>query len=267
MLNRKVEAMDGLRGRTILGALFLVAVLMVEVSLAQARPASTVSPVMEIEVISPKQDSVDNPAIRIEQGQVEIPPVLMVHRYYYSGDRSFQGPMLPGGPTVLVANHPKTGERVYVPAQMMPGAPHVTYTKRGITYDYGENAIALKFRGNKAPVIEYRSGTTLKQKVGHVLKLDEFKETMKNLKAWSKDCNERSRTTLMGMSADLKEVGRIVTVPATNVLQSLPFGKMAFSGDLEQYYAERAAQLRLDRAAMKAARSARLRDSSIRTIR
>src|SRR5262245_25182228 len=82
------------------------------------RPAVTVPATLEIEVLDPGVDPNGNPAVRLQPGpdgrvQVDIPPVILVHRYYYSGDRSFQGPMLPGGPSIVVANHPVTGERCY----------------------------------------------------------------------------------------------------------------------------------------------------------
>ena len=127
----------------------MVAITTVTV-LAEKRPFAPVPPSLEIEVLDPGVDPDGNPAVRLRGGndgetQVDIPPVILVHRYYYSGDRSFQGPMLPGGPSILVVNHPRTGERCYIPAQMMPGAPRVTYTKNGIDYDYGEHAITLSW--------------------------------------------------------------------------------------------------------------------------
>jgi hypothetical protein len=65
---------------------------------------------------------------------VEIPPAVHVHRYYYSGDKEIQGPLIRGGPTVVVANHPKTGERMYIDVMLPAGAPTIVYNKSGITY-------------------------------------------------------------------------------------------------------------------------------------
>ena len=93
---------------------------------AQARSAH-VPPVLEIEVIDPGVDARGNPAVQLHNvgsgTVVDIPPTILVHKYYYTGDRSFQGPSLPGGPSIVVAAHPRTGDRTYVPVQLLPGAP------------------------------------------------------------------------------------------------------------------------------------------------
>ncbi len=39
--------------------------------------------------------------------KVDIAPTVHVHRYYYSGDKEIQGPIINGGPTVVVAITPK----------------------------------------------------------------------------------------------------------------------------------------------------------------
>ena len=44
--------------------------------------------------------------------KVDIPPAVHVHRYYYSGDKEIQGPIVAGGPTIVVAKHPKTGQQI-----------------------------------------------------------------------------------------------------------------------------------------------------------
>ena len=77
---------------------------------------------------------------------VDIPPVILVHRYYFTGERSFQAQLLPGGPSIVVVNHPKTGERTYIDVQMPPGAPRVTYTDHSIEYDYGETGVGRPLR-------------------------------------------------------------------------------------------------------------------------
>src|SRR5437016_1193792 len=69
-----------------------------------------VPPTLEIEVLDPNVDPRGNPAVVTKpscvrtchgpEGRltVDIPEVVLVHRYYYTGDRTFQGPFLPGGP-------------------------------------------------------------------------------------------------------------------------------------------------------------------------
>ena len=109
-----------------------------------------VSPSDELLIIDPEVDSQGRPTpIFVDQPsgtqRIEIPPTVILHRYYYTGNRDFQGPMIPGGPTVLVANHPITGEQISLRAQLMPGAPRIRYTKHAILYDYGDRCIALEF--------------------------------------------------------------------------------------------------------------------------
>jgi hypothetical protein len=90
------------------------------------------------------------PAVRGEtvDGQhltIDLPPTLHVHRYYYAGDEEYQGPLLEGGPTVVVANHPKNGERMYIEITLPPGAPVISYNKSSITYVYPHKRIAVNF--------------------------------------------------------------------------------------------------------------------------
>jgi hypothetical protein len=123
-----------------------------------------VPPTLEIEVLDPNADALGNPAIDVlpsaDGGMVvEIPPVVLVHRYYYTGNRSFQGPMLPGGPSIVVCHHPKNGERCYIPVQMLPGAPMVHYTSCGIEYDYGRHGIKVVFPLLCKPKVTYRNCT------------------------------------------------------------------------------------------------------------
>ena len=117
---------------------------------AKHRRAANVPPTMEIEVLDPNADPLGRPAVELNRDDcgnliVDIPPVVLVHRYYYTGDRSFQAQLLPGGPSIVVVNHPKTGARCYIDVQMMPGAPRVTYTGHAIEYDYGEHGITIHF--------------------------------------------------------------------------------------------------------------------------
>ena len=78
--------------------------------------------------------------------KVDIPPTVHVHRYYYSGDKEFQGPIINGGPTVVVANHPKTGERMYFDVVLPAGAPRIAHNKHSITYVYPDKRVAIEFR-------------------------------------------------------------------------------------------------------------------------
>src|SRR3954452_17494758 len=89
------------------------------------RPASAPVPAtQEIEVLDPGVDPTGKPAVLLRAGPagqvVGIPPAGLVQRFYYTGDRTFQAQMLPGGPTIVAVSHPQTLERVYVPVTMPP---------------------------------------------------------------------------------------------------------------------------------------------------
>jgi hypothetical protein len=143
------------------------------------RPASApVPPTQEIEILDPNVDPTGNPRV-VQTGfpvppaypgcdgplsplspahaqyQIDIPPAVLVHKFYYTGDRTFQGPMIPGGPVIVSANHPKTLERVYVPVTLPPGAPRVTYTGDTIRYDYGPQSVSLTFGLCGNPRVRY----------------------------------------------------------------------------------------------------------------
>lgn len=128
------------------------------------RPAAApVPPTQEIEILDAGLSTTGIPEIvmRLDADgvqHVDIPPTVLVHRYYPSGDRSFQGPMLPGGPTIVSVNHPKTLEREYVTLTMPPGAPRVFYAGKSIIYDYGRQSITLAFGPCGRPRVTYSQG-------------------------------------------------------------------------------------------------------------
>jgi hypothetical protein len=97
--------------------------------------------------------------------RVDVPPAVLVHRYYPSGDRSFQAQFLPGGPSVVAVNHPKTMERVYVPVTLPPGAPRVSYSGKSIVYDYGPQSVTLSFGACGQPTVKYSQGTAIGERV------------------------------------------------------------------------------------------------------
>jgi hypothetical protein len=78
--------------------------------------------------------------------KIEIPPAVHVHRYYYNGNKEFQGPLVVGGPTVVVANHPRTNERMYIEAQLPAGYPSIAYDEDSITYIYPESRVVIGFK-------------------------------------------------------------------------------------------------------------------------
>ncbi len=143
----------------------------VSVRTGPLRPAAApVPPSQEIEILDAGQSATAMPEIVTHIGEdgiqrVDIPPAVLVHRFYPSGDRNFQGPMLPGGPTVVSVNHPKTLEREYVLVTMPPGAPRVFYSGKSIIYDYGPQSVTLAFGPCGKPSVKYSQGIHAVEKV------------------------------------------------------------------------------------------------------
>ena len=135
------------------------------------RPASVpVPPSQEIEILDPAQGATGVPAVLLTGGtdgtqKVDVPPAVLVHRYFPSGDRNFQAQFLPGGPTIITANHPKTMERTYVLATMPPGAPRVTYQHRSIIYDYGPQSVTVTYGHHGSPTVTYSQAPKLAARV------------------------------------------------------------------------------------------------------
>lgn len=239
---------------------------------AAHRNASKVPPTLEIEVLDPGVDPLGNPAVLVRrdeygQMQVDIPPVVLVHRYYYTGDRSFQAQLLPGGPSIVVANHPRTGERCYVPVQMLPGAPRVTYTSSSIEYDYGETGITLHFKTHGSPTIKYRNGLPWHRKLGNVVHADQWKDRAARLQSSTENAASRSKTLAHGAMAQIGDAGKTALLPVRNLLEVMPGGKVFFGTDWEQRLATRAAEHQRDKANHHAEKDRRWAEYSIPTNR
>jgi hypothetical protein len=199
--------------------------------------ATPVPPTLEIEVIDPGVDPLGNPSTQLVpdpsrpgQMQVVTPPTVLVHHFYYTGDRTFQGPMLPGGASILVVNHPSTGERCYVPAQMLPGAPKVTYRSCSIEYDYGENGITLLFKKD-CPTLKFRSGKTIAQHTANLLHLNQGKQHLQSLVECTHTHCQRTAAMTCGLVAEASDHVKTATLPLQNTIRMLPFGAALTSHD------------------------------------
>ena len=139
------------------------------VAASAARPALGREPrasgLNQLVVIPPGAHERGLPAVRFERTvdgglTVDIPRTLHVHRYYYDGDKEYQGPILQGGPTVVVANHPRFGEQMYVDVTLPAGAPIIAYDKNSITYVYPDRRVEVKFssRCPEQVAVKYHSG-------------------------------------------------------------------------------------------------------------
>ena len=120
----------------------------------------------DLVILDPGKHERGLPAVIVEymsgHPEIDIPPTVHVHRYYYSGDKIFQGPIIQGGPIVLVANHPKSGERMYVDVVLPPGTPRIQHTKNSISYIYSNKRVEVKFQHfplrRSVAVVKHHSG-------------------------------------------------------------------------------------------------------------
>lgn len=238
---------------------------------AAHRPPRNVPPTDEIEVLDPNADPLGRPAVELRQSadglQVDIPPSVLVHKYYYTGDRSFQAQMLPGGPSIIVVNHPKTGERCYIQAQMLPGAPRVTYTSSCIEYDYGENGITIHFGLFGQPTIKYRSGLPWSRRLSNAVHAEECKKAAQTVAAGCKAVASVSKTSLKVAVIDGAEVVETATLPVKNILRMMPLGAAVFDPDHVKKWEEKIAEHQRDREVEHAAKRKEREELTIRTNR
>jgi hypothetical protein len=238
---------------------------------AAGRQSRNVPPTDEIEVLDPSADPLGRPAVELHQTAngllVDIPPAVLVHKYYYTGDRSFQAQMLPGGPSIIVVNHPKTGERCYIDAQMLPGAPRVTYTSSCVEYDYGENGITVHFGLFGQPTIKYRSGVTWGAKMSNWVHAEQLNEKTQKVTAGCKAVASASHTALKVAAIDGTEAVKTATLPVQNILRMMPFGAAVFDPDRSTKWAEKVAEHQRQQEIEHAQKMAERDDVTIRTNR
>ncbi|MEZ6135384.1 MAG: hypothetical protein R3C53_10790 [Pirellulaceae bacterium] len=209
-------------------------------------PTVRVSPVLEIEVLDPNADPRGNPAVTVTtdaagNSQVEIPPSLIVHRYYYTGDRSFRGPDLPGGPSIVIAQNPRDGQQVYLQVQMLPGSPIVHYTDRSIEYDFGNRAVIVSFPRVGEPTVSYRNGRPWAERAGSLFGLEKLNTAWDNTK--SNLSTMKFKTQSVGQTASVVGAGLIrpLTLPAQNLARLLPGHAALTDPNLELQLAEQSA--------------------------
>jgi hypothetical protein len=100
----------------------------------------------DLVILDPHMDPNGLPAVHINNNrQVEIPPAVHVHRYYYSGDKEYQAPIITGGPTIVVARHPLTSDQLNIDVMLPAGAPLISYTAKSITYVYPHQRVVISF--------------------------------------------------------------------------------------------------------------------------
>jgi len=205
--------------RCLLAAVLMLA-MATQVAFAQARVARVI-PSLEIEILDPNVDPRGNPGVIVGQDawgqtQVDIAPTIMVHRYYYTGDRTFRGPDLPGGPSIIVAFHPKNGQKVYLPVQMLPGSPLVTYTAQSIEYDFGDRAVLVSFPRFGNPTVVYRNGRSFTDRLGNLVHWDKVKGVLSG----HRESDQASR--MQDVSEGTKSLGKPLVLPFQNMARYVP---------------------------------------------
>jgi hypothetical protein len=239
---------------------------------AAHRGPANVPPTMEIEILDPNADPLGRPAVELNRDEygnliVDIPPVVLVHRYYYTGDRSFQAQLLPGGPSIVVVNHPKTGERCYIDVQMMPGAPRVTYTGHSIEYDYGEHGITVHFGLFGRPSVKYRSGQTWGRKLGKLVHAEHWQDGAAEAYKKTSTVAKYSKTMAKGAIAETCDATEQVLLPVKNVVHMMPFGKTLFATDWTDRLVTSAAEHEREKDIHYYEHEAKLREITIPSVR
>ncbi len=77
--------------------------------------------------------------------EVDVSRALHVHRTYYTGDKEFQFNLIQGGPTTVVVNHPRTGEKLYVEVDLPAGIPIIAYNQHSIAYVFPDRRVIIHF--------------------------------------------------------------------------------------------------------------------------
>ena len=218
---------------------------------SHTRVQPNVPPADELEILDPRVDPEGKPRALVLPSpdgsqQIEIPPTIIVHRYYYTGDRDFQAPMLKGGPTVLAVQNPATGEQAYVNVLLPPGSPRIHYRRDRIVYEFRTEYITVKF-GHPGPL---GMGKLAKPTVAVTHHSPAAKDAMKHLEQKHKDTGEWFERTgipqaaatvvktgqqVASSSADtVHTVGSRVTAPVVAAWKATPLSSITSTGQVKQ---------------------------------
>jgi hypothetical protein len=252
-------------------AVCVAATLVSSLALAAKHHTFPVPPGDEIQVLDPNAHPLGWPAVELwrdhEGMQVDIPPSVLVHKYYYTGDRSFQAQLLPGGPVIIVVTHPKTGERCYVQTQMLPGAPRVTYTARSIEYDYGSHGMTLHFGLFGQPKVHYRSRKKLTERVGTLVHAEQFRDRTEQVGRGARYVARTSSNSLKEAVIDAQQIADAMTLPVQNLLRLMPLGAAALDPDRHLQREEVIAEYQRQRELQYVELETRRREQTMATIR
>lgn len=238
----------------------------------ETQPSVPVAPVDEITVIDPRTspDGKPHPIVTGGPGhqQVDIPPTVIVHNYYYTGDRDFRGPSFMGGPAIIVVTHPHTAEQMYLDVNMLAGSPRVIYRRNYIEYDFGHQKIQLRFTH---PLhVFHRHEPSVKYSRGNPRRLKPTTVPVKRVGAWIERTGvphavshvAHGAASVAHATADgIHTAGRIVSTPLIRIGQATPLGALI---DRTPEELEQSAR---DRAVQRAADERLRQEASIPTLR
>ncbi len=219
----------------------------------RVRAQPNVPPIDELEILDPRVDPEGKPhALQVVDPdgttRIEIPPTVIVHRYYYTGDRDFQGPMLQGGPTLLAVNDPATGEQISVEAMLPPGAPRITYRRNRIVYAYRDCSIIVSF-GHAGPLCLGTIGKPSVSVSHHSPALKTAaryaeQRRVSHQEWWGRtgiselttSAAESSKGLANNAADEIKKVGTMVVAPVKMVLRATPLGSLASCQEKQPAY-------------------------------
>lgn len=191
--------------------------------------STTVPPTLEIEVLDPGVDPLDHPAIKLHEDvpgaltqRVEVMPTVLIHRYYYTGDRKFQAQLIPGGPSILVVQDPISNKQRYLQVTLPPGAPLVKYTGRSIEYDYGFSSVAIQFRRFGRPKVHHRSGRTISTTLSKTLNSSEVRDLKRRVGDATKQATADLATAVTGTVLFAGDGVAQVLTPVTRWIEAGP---------------------------------------------
>lgn len=219
----------------------LLLVLMASASSRGFAQEPLTSGLNQLEVIRPGTHERALPEVELKETPagdrmvVDIPRTLHVHRFYYDGDREYQGPIVQGGPITVVANHPRTGGQLYVDVSLPNGAPIIAYSKSAITYVYPDRRVTIKFsRFEKIGArVVYKSGqgaarvrdskvSAFKERVHEAHQSSQLAQAVHSGLEDAKNVVHGAKGAIDGLTGGLLERGRQLTaiIPGAAALRS-----------------------------------------------
>ncbi len=218
-----------------MGALLCLTVFILQLPGADHRRPQLVPPTQELEILDPRVDPEGRPTAQVRKSLdgttllVDIPETVIVHKYYYTGERSFQAQFLKGGPVVLVFQHPRRTERLYVPAVLPAGAPVIHYNSHGIEYRYPDQKVCVTVGLFGKAHLSYHTGKTVgdyvKASNDHVAKTTTDLVARTGITEAAQKAQETSKNVTLNVIDKGSDLAKGIVTPVVNVFQNMPLVK------------------------------------------